>query len=87
MKKVKISLCANIIMAMAIFPGAGWAGSQAAQDPPNPEPAASKIGDSGETASGHWEGEIYPKSQGPHPVVVLVSGSGKQNRDEAFMGL
>ena len=33
-------------------------------------------------------GDVHvPAGSGPHPVVVLVSGSGKQNRDEAFMGL
>ncbi len=27
-----------------------------------------------------------PKTGGPHPAVVLISGSGPQNRDEAIMG-
>ena len=27
-----------------------------------------------------------PSSQGPHPAVVLISGSGAQDRDEALMG-
>lgn len=28
----------------------------------------------------------YPDSPGPHPAVVLISGSGPQDRDEAIMG-
>jgi uncharacterized protein len=28
----------------------------------------------------------YPKSRGPFPAVVLISGSGPQDRDEAIMG-
>lgn len=28
----------------------------------------------------------FPKSNGPHPAVVLISGSGPQDRDEALMG-
>ncbi|MDQ3625021.1 MAG: alpha/beta fold hydrolase, partial [Verrucomicrobiota bacterium] len=28
----------------------------------------------------------FPRSEGPHPAVVLVSGSGPQDRDEALMG-
>ncbi|MCF7763331.1 MAG: lysophospholipase [Verrucomicrobia bacterium] len=58
MKKEKILLCAKAIMGMAIFLGAGWAGAQAGQNAPNPEPAAVKTGDSVQTAGGHWEGEI-----------------------------
>lgn len=28
----------------------------------------------------------YPKTKGPHPVAVLISGSGAQDRDESVMG-
>lgn len=58
------------------------------QDPKKPYPyIEEQIVFANPRASVELAGTLtYPETGGPHPVVVLISGSGPQDRDEAIMG-
>ncbi len=58
------------------------------QDPKKPYPyAEEEVVFKNEGASIRLAGTFtFPKGKGPHPAVVLISGSGQQDRDESLMG-
>jgi uncharacterized protein len=58
------------------------------QDPKPPYPyAEEQVVIENPTAGTKLAGTLtVPRSAGPHPVVVLITGSGPQDRDEALMG-
>lgn len=58
------------------------------QDPKKPYPYNEEdVRFENKEAGIELEGTLtFPKTNGPHPSVVLLTGSGPQNRDEAIMG-
>lgn len=58
------------------------------QEPKGPLPyGAAEVSFASKAAGVRLAGTVtFPKADGPHPAVVLVSGSGPQDRDEAIMG-
>lgn len=58
------------------------------QDPKPPYPYANEdVAFPNEAASIELAGTFtFPETPGPHPAVILVSGSGPQDRDETIMG-